>query len=282
LNHETEITEAMTSLTYLTIGLYLLSSAGYLLFLFIQQDRLHHFGRILLISGCAAHSALILLAFFRFGSLPAHNLHQSLVLAGWTISTMYVILNLRFGFKMLGLLTAPLSAMILIAASRFPLDPQNLQPGFKNLWVIGHVLLVMGGEAAFALACGAGILYLIQEQAIKTKKRGFFYRRLPSLEFLDSAGYTCIIAGFTLLTIGLIGGFVYAKALWGRFWGWDPKEIWSGVVWLFYAALLHERLTVGWRGRKSAIMSIIGFVAIVFTFLGVNLLMEGHHRPFTQ
>jgi cytochrome c-type biogenesis protein CcsB len=102
------------------------------------------------------------------------------------------------------------------------------------------------------------------------------------LELLDATGYACIVVGFTLLTVGLITGFVYAKSVWGRFWSWDPKEVWSGITWLFYAALLHERLTVGWRGRRSAIMAIIGFAVILFTFLGVNLLLEGHHGEFTK
>jgi cytochrome c-type biogenesis protein CcsB len=153
---------------------------------------------------------------------------------------------------------------------------------FKNFWLISHVVVILIGEAGFALACGLGLLYLIQENAIKTKKRRFFFRRLPSLDFLDATGYACIVVGFTMLTLGLITGFIYAKAVWGRFWSWDPKEVWSGITWLFYAALLHERLTVGWRGRRSAIMAIIGFAVILFTFLGVNFLLEGHHGEFTK
>jgi cytochrome c-type biogenesis protein CcsB len=132
------------------------------------------------------------------------------------------------------------------------------------------------------LACGVGILYLLQERAIKIKNPGFFFKRLPSLERLDTTGYACIVVGFSLLTIGLITGSVYAKAVWGRFWSWDPKEVWSAITWLFYAALLHERLAVGWRGRRAAIMAIIGFLVLLFTFFGVNFLLTGHHGQFTQ
>ena len=84
-----------------------------------------------------------------------------------------------------------------------------------------------------------------------------------------------------MVTIGLITGVVYAKAIWGRFWSWDPKEVWSAITWLFYAALLHERLTAGWRGRRAAIMAIVGFAILLFTFLGVNFFLKGHHNPFT-
>jgi cytochrome c-type biogenesis protein CcsB len=101
------------------------------------------------------------------------------------------------------------------------------------------------------------------------------------LDLLDTTAYACIVVGFSMITIGLITGVVYAKAVWGRFWSWDPKEVWSAITWLFYAALLHERLTVGWRGRRSAIMAIIGFGVLLFTFLGVNFLLQGHHGTFT-
>jgi ABC-type transport system involved in cytochrome c biogenesis permease subunit len=84
------------------------------------------------------------------------------------------------------------------------------------------------------------------------------------------------------MTVGLITGFVYAKTVWGKFWSADPKEIWSIITWLLYAALLHGRLMIGWRGRRSAVMAIVGFAVILFTFLGVNFLFEGHHEVFTR
>ena len=144
-----------------------------------------------------------------------------------------------------------------------------------------HIITIFIGEAALAMAGGAGVLYLAQEHAIKNKIRGFFFKRLPSLERIDNTGYACIIVGFSLLTLGLITGMVYAKSVWGSFWSWDPKEIWSGVSWLVYAALLHGRISVGWRGRKAALMSIVGLAILMFTFLGVNFLLTGHHGQFT-
>ena len=156
-------------------------------------------------------------------------------------------------------------------------DPQLL----KSWWLAAHIVTIFLGNAAFALACGLGMLYLLQENTIKNKTRGFFFSRLPSLDLLDTTGYASIVVGFSMITIGLITGVVYAKAIWGRFWSWDPKEVWSAVTWLFYAALLHERLTDGWRGRRAAIMAIIGFCVILFTFFGVNFLLQGHHGTFT-
>lgn len=272
----------MTALIVATLLLYGLSTVAYLAYLFRQKNLFYRWGHGFLCVGFGGHTALIAVAFMTTGSLPVHNLHQTLSLAGWTITGVFLFFHYQFKLKILGVYVAPLATLVMGVSARLPVSPEKVQDTFKSFWLIFHVVVIFMGEAAFALACGVGILYLFQESAIKTKKRGFFYKRLPSLDFLDSVGYTCIVTGFTLLTVGLIGGFVYAKAIWGHFWSWDPKEVWSGVTWLFYAALLHERLTVGWRGRKSAIMSIIGFGVILFTFLGVNFFLKGHHGEFTQ
>jgi ABC-type transport system involved in cytochrome c biogenesis permease subunit len=100
---------------------------------------------------------------------------------------------------------------------------------------------------------------------------------LPSLETLDSLNYVCLTFGFPLITVGLISGFVYAGAVLRSFWHWDPKEILAVITWLIYAVLLHERLAVGWRGRRAAIMAIIGFSIILVTFVGASLILRGHH-----
>lgn len=274
--------DAMSMLVTATMVLYVLSTLAYFGFLFLQKEPWQRVGLLLLGTGFACHTVMLGYAFIRFGSLPAHNLHQTLMLAGWAVTGFFLGFQYRFQLKVLGVFAAPLAAFMVIVSSRLPVEPAQVQAHFRSVWLIFHVVIILIGEAAFAMACGVGILYLVQEHAIKRKKRGFFYRRLPSLELLDSTGYACIVSGFTLLTIGLIGGFLYAKTVWGRFWSGDPKEVWSGIMWLFYAALLHERLAVGWRGRKSAIMSIIGFAVLLFTFLGVNIFLEGHHGEFTQ
>jgi cytochrome c-type biogenesis protein CcsB len=120
-------------------------------------------------------------------------------------------------------------------------------------------------------------MYLLMEKELKHKKMGAIFKRLPSLNVLDDINYRCLTIGFPLLTLGIITGSIWAEYAWGSYWSWDPKEVWSLITWLLYAALLHGRMTVGWRGRKAAILAIVGFCAILFTFLGVNLLLPGLH-----
>ncbi len=262
--------------------LYLLSSAGYIAYLFLQKDVLHRISGYVLGAAFLGHTGAIGYRFLMAGQMPVSDLHETLSMAGWAIVGVYILFQHQFNLKVLGAFAVPLASMVMIASDLLPRIPLLVQSGLRSTWLVFHVLAIFSGEAAFALACGIGVLYLIQEKTIKTKRRKFFYKRLPSLEFLDSSGYVCVVVGFTLLTIGLATGFVYAKMIWGKFLSWDPKEIWSGVTWLLYAALIHERLVVGWRGRKSAILAIIGFCAVIFTFLGVNLLMKGHHEVFTR
>jgi cytochrome c-type biogenesis protein CcsB len=272
----------MEAAIVLSILSYLTSTAGYITFFFLQRRRLQQVGFTALLVGFAVHTGGLALTAFALGHFPAANMRETLSIAGWAIAGVFILLNTRYPLKILGVYAAPFAALLMVVVSLLPDEPARTTSIFKSVWLVTHVTMIFIGEAAFALAAGAGILYLIQENTIKTKRRRFFFKRLPSLDLLDSTGYGCIVVGFTMLTIGLITGLVYAKSVWGRFWSWDPKEVWSAVAWLFYAVLLHERLTVGWRGRRSAVMAIIGFGVLLFTFLGVNLFMEGHHAVFTK
>ena len=272
----------MQNLIVLAILFYVLGAGAYFAFLFLQKSYLHRSASAVMTAGFICHTAVIASAIVATGRMPAGNLHEALSIAGWAVAGVFLVVQLRFKLKILGIFAAPLVVLIMAAASLVPAGPTQDATLFKNFWLVVHVTAIFIGEAAFALACGLGVLYLIQENTIKTKRHRFFFRRLPSLELLDSTGYACIVTGFTLLTVGLVTGFVYARSVWGHFWSWDPKEVWSAVSWILYAVLLHERLTVGWRWRRSAIMAIIGFAVLVFTFLGVNLLLKGHHGGFTR
>lgn len=264
------------------IACYLASTAAYGGYLYVQKVRFHRAGYALMLAGFFLHTGLIVAEGLSLGHIPVQNLHQTLSFAAWVLAGVFVLIRWRTRLKILGVLAAPFVTLITAAALLVPDTTVQIKTSLSSLWLILHVVVIFIGEASLALACGTGILYLIQERSIKDKKHRFFFRRLPSLELLDSTGYSFIVIGFTALTVGLITGFVYAQAVWGHFWSWDPKEVWSGISWLIYAALLHERLVAGWRGRRSAILAIIGFAAMLFTFLGVNFLLEGHHNEFTR
>jgi len=272
----------MQQLFVLAIIFYVLGTAGYYAYLFFQRNGLQRVGWWLQGVGFLCQTLLMVWTYMKTGHMPANNLHETLSLVAWALVGVHLGISLKFKIKILGIYAAPLAVLILLVATQFPKEPMQPLDLLKGIWLTTHIITVFIGDAALALAAGTGLLYLIQEHSIKTKTRGFFFRRLPSLELLDNTGHACIVVGFTLLTIGLISGMIYAKIKWSGFWSWDPKEVWSAVTWLFYAVLLHERLAVGWRGRRAAIMAIAGLAVMLFTFFGVNFLLTGHHGQFTR
>jgi cytochrome c-type biogenesis protein CcsB len=173
--------------------------------------------------------------------------------------------------------TTTLIMVFMLFGSLMPMHTQDLNPALDSFWLPVHVGLSFMGNAVFTVAFVAAILYLIQERMLKSKKFSALHYRLPSLETLDRVNYRCLKFGFPLMTMGIISGAVWAESAWGTYWSWDPKESWALITWFLYAALLHGRLTVGWRGRRAAIFAIIGFCFLLFTFLGVNLLLPGLH-----
>jgi ABC-type transport system involved in cytochrome c biogenesis permease subunit len=226
----------------LTVALYVLSTLKYLLFIILLRELLAKIAFISLSAGFILHSIAFVLRYLEAGHTPITNLHESLSFFAWAIIGVYLAFYWRYGIK-----------------------------------VLGPVIFAFLGNAIFALAFCTGIMYVIQEHQVKSKHIGAISRRLPSLGVLDEINYKALTFGFPLLTVGIITGSIWAQYAWGSYWSWDPKETWSLITWCLYAALLHQRLTVGWRGRKAAIMAIIGFCAILFTFLGVNLLLAGLH-----
>jgi cytochrome c-type biogenesis protein CcsB len=147
-------------------------------------------------------------------------------------------------------------------------------PALKSNWLIAHVVACFIGYAAFAIAFGLSIMYLIKEKDAQGNSR--LLERFPKTGVLDELNHQMVMFGFLFLSVGIITGAVWANSAWGRYWGWDPKETWSLITWFIYATLLHARLTRGWHGRRIAFLSVAGFAAVMFTYFGVNLLPGLH------
>lgn len=264
-------------LAVLAILLYGVGTVGYLIYIIRARANIHLTASMFLLAGFLSHTIWLALLVDCLHHMPVTNLQEVLSLFAWAIVGSYLAFQLKFNIRILGTFVSPLAVVFMLAASAVP---QQLVPRsklFESFWLNLHVGSMFLGNAIFALAFCAGIMYLLQERQIKTKTFGLFYRRLPSLETLDSVNHLCVTLGFPLITIGLIAGFVYAGSVWRSYWHWDPKEILSVATWLIYAVLLHERLAVGWRGKRAALMAIVGFSAILVTFFGANIILESHH-----
>jgi cytochrome c-type biogenesis protein CcsB len=259
------------------LSFYLLGTVGYLLFIIFQKKRVARLSYGVLCLGFLIHTLAIGSWVVQTRSLPVQSIGESLSFFAWAIMGVFLIVEIRFGILVLGSFLSPLASVLMISSTFFPLQPGPANPLMKHFWLIVHVATIFIGNGVFAIAFLAGVMYLIQERQIKSKRFGPFYSRLPSLEVLDGLNYNCLIVGFPLLTLGMVSGAVFAQYTLGSFWRWDPKEVWSLFTWILYAALLHGRLVSGWRGRRSAMISIAGFLILVFSFAGINFLVKGYH-----
>jgi cytochrome c-type biogenesis protein CcsB len=264
-------------LSKLSLFLILLAAGGFIVFIIRQQKSTYRWSYRVLLAGFAALTLQLFHAYLVLGAMPVLTLKSSLAFFAWTIIGAYLIFHAKFRLMVLGSFVSPLAAILMILSSTIPGGGVYVQPIFKSLWFPIHVWTAFMGNGMFAVAFLAAIMYLIQESQIKRKKFGSLFSRLPSLQTLDSVNHYSLIYGFPFLTVGMITGAIYAQYALGSYWRWDPKEVWSLITWLFYAALLHERIAVGWRGRRAAVMSIVCFCVLLFTFLGANLWLSDYH-----
>lgn len=214
------------------------------------------------------------------GYLPTFGIRNILLLSSFLISFFFILLFLRFKVDLLGGAVALFSGFLTGLALFFD---SSRYPGQEDLGIFMtalHVFFTFFANAAFFTAFVIGIFYLVQEKNIKVKKHGIIFKRLPSLEILESSGNFCITWGFCFLTLGLGIGVIWSKQIFGRFLMIDAKEIWSFLIWLLYAVIIHGRISSRWRGRKAAIMSIIGFAIVVFSFVGINIFMDTSHGEY--
>jgi cytochrome c-type biogenesis protein CcsB len=256
---------------------YLFGTLAYLAYVIFLKEILSKLGAATVSIGFACHTLAILTRYVEAGHTPVTNLYESLSFFAWMIIGVLLIVNLKYRVKVLGSFLTPIALVLILFAFALPKEIFPLTPALKSFWHPFHVIFAFLGNAVFTLTFCCAIMYLIQEHQLKSKRLGVIVKRLPPLNLLDDLSYQSLKFGFPLLTLGIITGAVWAEYAWGRYWNWDPKETWSLITWLLYAALLHQRLTVGWRGRKAAIMAIVGYLAVLFTFLGVNLFLRGLH-----
>ncbi len=202
-----------------------------------------------------------------YGHAPMTNRYESLIFFGWAVAAVYLMMNRYFRLRQAGAFMMILSAGMIGTASLMPgaeSEITPLMPALQSNWLLFHVVTCFLGYASFAAAFGTGIYALL-----KNREPGAGDSQSESL---DQMMHRSVMVGFLLLTLGIISGSAWAFNTWGRYWGWDPKEVWSLITWFVYAIFLHARMMKGWRGKRLAIIAIIGFLFVLFTFLGVNYL----------
>lgn len=223
-----------------------------------------------ILAGVLVQTVYIAVRWAEAGRAPFSNMFESLVLFAWTVAVVYLALRIRMHIPILEAATALLAVLGLAYASTFEQDIRPLMPALQSNWLSVHVFTCFLGYGGFAVSFVSSIGYLVV-----SRKGAAAGSELQ--DSFDSAMAKTISFGFLFLTIGIITGSVWANSAWGTYWSWDPKETWSLITWLIYAGFLHCRFMRGWKGRRAAWISIVGFMSVLFTYVGVNFLLSGLH-----
>ena len=267
------------TLLKITALFYLLATGSFVIYLVLLRDFFSRLSTSLLLGGFLGHTAALGVHFFQSGGyLTAAQFREALSLYSWLIVAVYLLVQLKYRLTVLGSFIAPLAFLMSLGAFASGAGIGELPAGLKSYWLPVHVTLAFLGNSVFALASGVSLMYLLQEHQLKNKKMTVLQKRFPSLEALDRFNYVFLVWGFPLMTLGIITGSLLARVQWGDYWSWDPRQITSAITWLLYGALLQARIAGGWRGRKVALLTIVGFAVVLGYFLWGGSVFPSRHR----
>ncbi|TFD66529.1 c-type cytochrome biogenesis protein CcsB [Cryobacterium ruanii] len=253
-------------------------------------------GVALTVLAWALHLAATVMRGFAADRVPWANMYEFAMTGTLLIMTVFLIVLIRSDLRFLGTFVTGLVLVLLgVAALQFYVEVAPLPPALQSAWLVIHVFVASLGTGLFALGFALSIVQLLQfrresnvfaaseadagepRSALASALRLRFLATLPSSSTLENLSYRINIIGFILWTFTLMAGSIWAEQAWGRYWGWDTKEVWTFIIWVIYAGYIHARATRGWRGSRSAWLSIIGFTAVMFNFGIVNVFFKGLH-----
>ncbi len=215
------------------------------------------------------------------GRAPWGNMYEYSLASAAAMTGVFLAVSVRRDVRWLGLLVTMASLITLgVAVLLLYNDSPQLVPALKSYWLVIHVSAAIISGGAFTVGAAATVLYLVADRAERNpdaRVAGAIAARVPDSRTLDTLAYKVNAFVFPLWTFAVIAGAIWAEDAWGRYWGWDPKETWAFITWLVYAAYLHARATAGWKGRKAAVIALVGFACFLINFFGVNLFASGLH-----
>jgi len=240
-------------------------------------------GMVLTVLGFGFHLAADILRGIAAGRVPWANMWEFSMTGTVVIVAIFLLVNLRYDLRFLGALIIGLILVLLgISTVRYYVAVVPLPPALQSYWLVIHVMVAITATAFFAIGFGLSVVHLLQARRgqLSPASKGPPWRFLatfPSAEKLENLAYRANIVAFILWTFTLMAGAIWAERAWGRYWGWDTKEVWTFIIWVIYAGYIHARATRGWRGSRSSWLALIGFSAVMFNFGIVNVFFKGLH-----
>jgi len=255
---------------------YVLAFSFYFITFIYGKTGLKNPAKLLTIFAFVLNTALLVIRGFLISGLPLRNLFEFGLFFVWTITLVFLFVEFKFDLSVSALFVLPIAILLLLFLVNLDVTVRPAMPALRSKWLIIHVLTAVLAYGAFAMSFALSIMYLVKDGLGGENSPNRLVNIMPRLVLIDELSYKVIFIGMPALTIMLVTGAVWAEYSWGRYWSWDPKETWALVTWFIYSAYLHIRMR-GWKGKKAALLSIVGFLAVIFTFLGVSYLLPGIH-----
>jgi cytochrome c-type biogenesis protein CcsB len=226
------------------------------------------------IFGFVLHTAAIICRGIGAGRLPLTNQYEFATSFAWGLCLLAIVFILRFRFHVMGAFISPVMFLMIGYAAMQSKEVRNLMPALRSGWLGFHVSTAIIAYGSFGVSFVLGIIFLLRD---KLREHGFLDQHIPDRQKLDLIEYRSVALGMLFLTFTIITGAIWAERAWGSYWSWDPKETWSLITWLIYAVYLHLRIRRGYKGKSAAVFAVVGFVCVLFTYIGVNTLIPGIH-----
>ncbi len=241
-----------------------------------RNEKMQHLATKIVYVGVVLTFAALVLRSVLIGGLPLNNGFEFGLCFVFVAALAYVIIERKFSIGGIGLFVMPILVALCAWLVSIDLTIEPVMPALRSYWLAVHVSAAVIAYGAFAVSFAVSTAYLLKEKS-KEDAQSRLAQSLPSLKVLDEITYKLIFVGLPFLTIMLVTGAVWAEYAWGAFWSWDPKETWALITWLVYAIYLHTRFMRGFKGKRAAWLSVLGFAAVIFTFFGVSYLLPGMH-----
>ena len=254
--------------------IYFAAMILYFAFIALRRDGVARVAVLLQGIGLALHTAALVCRGIGAGRLPLTNQYEFATSFAWGLCLVSLVFVLRFKFPVLGAFAAPVTFLIIGYAAMQSREVKELMPALRSNWLGFHVSTAIIAYGAFGVSFVLSIIFLLRD---RMRARGFLDQHIPDREVLDVISYRSVSLGLLFLSFTIVTGAIWAERAWGSYWSWDPKETWSLVTWIVYAAYLHLRIRRGWQGKAAAIFAVAGFVCVIFTYIGVNTLLPGIH-----
>jgi cytochrome c-type biogenesis protein CcsB len=235
-------------------------------------------GYALVALGWVLHVAGVILRGVAQGFVPWANMFEFSLTSSAIVVGVFVVIQRWQDLKFLGVYITGFALITLgVGTVNFYVPVKPLPDALDSYWLIIHVFVASLGTAFFAIGAGLSVVQLLQARREAGKKSLGMLKTLPDAVKLENLAYLVTVVGFVFWTFTLIAGSIWAERAWGRYWGWDTKEVWTFIIWVIYAGYIHARATRGWRGARSAWLAIIGFASVMFNYTVVNLFFKGLH-----